>query len=122
MNSIAISFLKSKKADYYVENHSAVIFCCFKCSNQIKMTFDGNWECETCSESGNVIALNEMFEDQSTIRSKELFNPRKERKLIRDAFDKLIAKYPDDRQLKNLKARTNHLVQFLVNEEQERGT
>ncbi len=80
------------------------------------MTLDGEWDCSFCCESGNVITLDEIVEKLGNQPSSLLFNPRKERKQIRDTFDKLICKYPDDRQLKNLQQRTNQLIEFLFQE------
>lgn len=117
MNSVVISFFKSKKIDYRIENR-LVIFLCFECKcGMANMDVDnGEWSCLNCNVSGNLLSLNKRWDNMTShehIVDAKLYNPRKERQKLLLSFEQLLQKYPNDTQLKNTFLKTKKILDFI---------
>jgi hypothetical protein len=116
MNSIFISFLRENNIQYYCEKNS-VFFPCFQCYQLISVyNSNDNWYCENCHISGNIFTLIELIEnmDHNKLKNIRLYNPRKERKLIKASFRHLKKKYKDDKQIQTLEDRVNKLMDVII--------
>lgn len=118
MNTIALSFLKTKKIDYFIDNEN-VVFHCLKCKyGNVKMhVTSSQWSCINCKASGNLLDLNTMWEEMTSLerlRPSKVYNPRKERRSVLSLLEQLCNKHPDDTQLKNVQCKTKKLLDFLL--------
>lgn len=121
MNAVAISFLKSKKVDYYVDDQH-IIFPCFNCKyGKAHMNvISAVWTCMNCNATGNLLNLNTMWNEMISrdgVLESKVYNPRKERQSIISSLEQLCQKYPNDLQLKNTNSRAKILLDFLLIEQ-----
>ncbi|MGG3269851.1 hypothetical protein ABEP16_13140 [Priestia aryabhattai] len=88
---VALSFFKSNKIHYYLEN-SLIFFPCFKCHQKAIMNSkDTLWNCESCNEQGTLKYLINFTQQNSleNIKKYKIYNPRKKRKEIYKQFSSL---------------------------------
>ncbi|WP_043929817.1 hypothetical protein [Bacillus sp. EB01] len=116
MNTIAISFLKEKKIDYYLEK-TTVFFPCFICQDRVIMdSHEGSWNCSGCKQTGHFLDLVHLFEntknDPHYVKAR-IFNPKKEFQQIRNIILRHYQKNGDISLSKAIQ-RLEELEEFLI--------
>lgn len=116
MNTIAISFLKEKKVDYYIERN-IVNFTCFACGDKITLEpVGGSWCCTGCVKTGEFLDLVDLhgnLEEESKLSLRRIYNPKREFQQIKNILTRQYEKY-GDKSLDKAIARLDKLSKFIL--------
>lgn len=110
---LALSFFKSKKIPYYIEE-SYLYFPCTKCGKQTKMFLKTtDWECFSCLSTGTITHLIEIWNgiNNNVSETASFYNPKKERKEIAKRFEALAKKYGQE--IDDLYIKMDHYLEHL---------
>jgi ribosomal protein L37AE/L43A len=118
---VTLSFLKSKKINYYYQK-PYIYFTCPYCCEEAKMTAKkGIWECEKCHKDGTLVTLMEFVKEnrkeQKILQNIAVYNPIKEAQTIRHQFKRLIIQHGAE--IEGLYQRVNNLIEYYCNQKRK---
>jgi ribosomal protein L37AE/L43A len=118
---VALSFFKDNNIDYFIEEDN-LVFRCFHCDGHRVMELKKTrWCCKNCSTSGTLKALIEEVK-ASKVNREQIYNPKKERVLIRRRFRHLVNKTPElSQELDELYTKVDRVLAFYIDGDEDKN-